>query len=340
VTLVHLDLGYAAESYAREHPGFPFTIGALRFVAGDGEAADWLVTAQYMTKAIATTVPRPRRIFLVTEPNGYFPARFINQFGIVVSPFAIKEFTGAWIESHPALTSYFGSEAEGSLGTLDYARLAALPVPEKRDAISVVITRKTVMPGHRRRLDFVRRLARALGDRLEIYGRGFRPVADKADVILPVKYHLVLENTVMPFYWTEKLADAFLGHAFPFVSGPPNLTDWFPPESFAPIDIRDADRAIETIRRGMADGLYEKRAAAVAEARRRLIHDERLGPLLARVIAAHPDGTPRLATRETLLAPPRPPLPARVRREVARAWWKLDARARDALAPIRPHGGD
>ena len=47
----------------------------------------------------------------------------------------------------------------------------------------------------------------------------------------------------MPSYWTEKLADAYLGYALPVVSGPNNLAEWFPEESFVPIDIDDPARA-------------------------------------------------------------------------------------------------
>ncbi len=93
----------------------------------------------------------------------------------------------------------------------------------------------------------------------------------KADVILPNKYHLVLENTVMPFYWTEKLADAYLGFALPLVSGATNLAEWFPPESFVWIDIDDPQQAVATITAAIDNDLYSGRQAAIAEARERLI---------------------------------------------------------------------
>ena len=334
-TNVHLEYFRSDAVYRREHLVFPIEIDGLRFSMNQADRADWLVVASFVNRSVTTFVPRQRRILLVTEPNGYFPQEYVNQYGILVSPFNVSGFDGVWFHSHGALVSSFAAAAAGSLGRLDYRALATLAVPEKRDVLTAVVSRKTILPGHRQRLRFLRTLRAALGDKLQVYGRGFRPVADKADVILPNKYHLVLENTVMPAYWTEKLADAYLGYAFPFVSGPPDLARWFPPESFLAIDIRQPEAAIDTIRSAIANDIYAARQSAVAGARERLLRNERVCPLIARVIAANPSNEPRLAQAHTIGAPPRVPFLQRVTREAQRLYWQVDERVRENLIERR-----
>lgn len=332
--VVDIETGASREGFLRDHPDCPLRIGGCEFVVGEPDQADWLVTVFYTKRALTTSIPRQRRILLMTEPGGYYPPDYVNQFGILVSPFIVPGFDGIWHQSHGALGNFFGMEylPQGGVRTrYDYRALVDLPVPEERsDDISLVISSKTQLAGHRERLRFLEQARRALGPRLHVYGRGFAPVAVKADAILPYKYHLVLENTVMPSYWTEKIGDAYLGYAFPIVSGPPDLDRWFPPDSFAAIDIAQPDAAIATIIKAMDGALYENRFAAILEARRRLMRSERLAPVIARVIAAHPNSAPRLPTPERLRAMPKPGVLRRIGREAARFYWRVDRRFRSA----------
>ena len=128
----------------------------------------------------------------------------------------------------------------------------------------------------------------------------------------------------MPSYWTEKVADAYLGFALPFVSGPPDLARWFPAESFVPINLDDISGAVETVVSGIAGDIYAGRLPAIVAARNRVLHDERLCPMIARVIAAHPNAAPQLDRVETVLPAPRPPPLARIAREIRRLYGRLD----------------
>src|SRR6185295_8351671 len=116
-------------------------IGDLRFVLGEPAAADWLVASFYHPQPIVTSAPRDRRILLMTEPGGHFPPEHVNQFGILVSPFNIPGFTGAWHPDHGALSNFFGIEFPpgGGLRTrYDFHAVMEYPVPRsKADALSV-----------------------------------------------------------------------------------------------------------------------------------------------------------------------------------------------------------
>ena len=53
------------------------------------------------------------------------------------------------------------------------------------------------------------------------------PIEDKFDALIGYKYHLALENSVIPDYWTEKLADSLLAWCKPIYYGCPNINDYF-----------------------------------------------------------------------------------------------------------------
>ena len=324
--VIHIEDAIDAESLKAEYPDFPLEIGALRFVNDNATGADWLVATLDLRHIVSTRVPRERRILILTEPDTDLSAGYVNQFGILVSPQFIAGFTGIWHQGHGALTNRFSRDVTkpGFASAYTYDQLVALQPPEKRDAVAIVVSRKSLLPGHRRRLRFVARLKKVLGDRLDVFGDGHAKIGLKADAILPYKYHLALENTVMPSYWTEKVADAYLGFALPLVSGPPDLSRWFPAESFVPIDLGDMAKAIDTVVAVLDANIYPSRVPAIVEARNRVIHDERLCPMIARVISAHPNETPRMARAEAVRPVPKRPPVARVFREIRRIYGRVD----------------
>ena len=83
---------------------------------------------------------------------------------------------------------------------------------------------------------------------------------------------------------TEKLPDAFLGFTLPFYHGAPNASDYFPKESFIPIDIGDYERSRDIIRFHLANNEYDDRLPYIIEARRRVLEEENLFAILARTI--------------------------------------------------------
>ena len=289
-------------------PSSDFTIDGVRF-CDDADVAqgDWLVCYGDFTRGFETSVPRKRRILVITEPKEIRqPSRaFLDQFGVLLGPGYFPSFRGTHIAGHGALTWFYPLRditANGYTLSHDFAALAAMQRPPKEAAISVVISRKTITPMHRQRLAFVERLRAAIGERLKIYGTGFTPISAKAEVIDPYAYHLALENNAVDGFWTEKIADAYLGHAFPVYAGCRDLGDYFPAAAFMPIDYDHTDEAISAIR-GLLDAPEDpQRIAAVAEARRRLLHEHTLLALLARTIRAlAPDAQgPRLAAPERL----------------------------------------
>ena len=121
------------------------------------------------------------------------------------------------------------------------------------------------------------------------FGKGVRYLNDKAEVLDSYRYHVAIENDSVPDYFTEKLVDSFLGLALPFYFGCTNTADYFPQESFIPIDIFDFEGSINTIRRAIRANEYEKRLPYIKEARRRVLEEHNLFALLSREIEKRHD---------------------------------------------------
>jgi hypothetical protein len=126
----------------------------------------------------------------------------------------------------------------------------------------------------------VQKLKEAFGDDLNIYGKGQNPIDDKADASRAYKYNIVIENSIHPDYWTEKLSDCYLEEAFPFYAGCPNIDRYFSPDAYTPINLDDSDGAIEIIRAAITENRFEKSRAAVREARRKVLDEYNLFNLI------------------------------------------------------------
>ncbi len=167
----------------------------------------------------------------------------------------------------------------------DYDGFIAAGVPAKSKLISVIVSDKAVTPGHAYRRAFVARLQQHFGADIDVFGRGIRAIEDKDEGIAPYRYHVALENSEFPDYWTEKLADAFLGGAHPLYWGCPNLERYFPAQSFTALNIHDPSQAIAAIEQAIAEQRFEHSRDAVAEARELVLNRYNLFALAGDLVA-------------------------------------------------------
>ena len=286
------------DPWLRQFPGGVPEWGVCRFVFDrEARAYDWLVVYDDLPgcagerrslRAEPLACPAARTILVTSEPSSVkvYGADYCAQFGIVLTS------TEPWAIRHPhvvrgqcGLRWFYGFGGARALG---YDELKATPPPPKPRAVSTVASpkrqRHTV---HHARYAFTQRLQAALPE-LEVYGRGIRPMADKAEALDPFRCHVAVENHICAHHWTEKLADPFLGFCLPLYCGCPNAADYFPPESFVPIDIADFDGALATIRAALAPEAYAKRLPAIAEARRRVLDEYNFFAVIERIIRTDP----------------------------------------------------
>jgi len=153
----------------------------------------------------------------------------------------------------------------------NWDELSSLPMPGNKTGISCIASNLTKLQGHRNRLDFIRLLKKEI-PAVDFFGRGSNFIADKMDGLLPYRFSIALENTAIPYYFTEKITDCFLAYTIPVYYGCKNLADYFPERSFIQIDIEEPARTIEQIRQIAENDDWQQRIPALQEARQLVLN--------------------------------------------------------------------
>lgn len=279
--------------YSRQLPGKGSQWGSCRFIFdNDATDYDWLVVYHDLPREPGSlcieklSCPREKTILVTTEPSSItvYGSDYLQQYGLIITsqePWAIKHPNIVFTQ--PGLIWFYGVPTAGGK-YITYDELQSMPLPDKRKIISTVCSsRQGRLTLHYKRFHFTQRLKDFIPE-LEVFGHGVNPMNDKAEVLDPYQYHITIENHVYPNHMTEKLPDSFLGYTLPFYHGCPNAADYFPPESFIPIDFSDFDRTVAIIKSTIANNEYPDRLPYIKEARRRVLDDYNLFALLAKEI--------------------------------------------------------
>ncbi|NOY66520.1 MAG: glycosyltransferase [Gammaproteobacteria bacterium] len=254
---------------------------------------DWLVVYEDLPKQASErfplskellACPQENTIFLTMEPSTIksYGKHYTAQYGHVITS------QEEWALPHPHritlppnLPWFYGL---GSKNLITYDMMKAITQPVKTQTLSTVCSvKKQKNTLHYSRYQFTWNLKKLIPE-LEIYGRGVRDMDDKSEALDDYKYHITIENYIGKHHYTEKLSDAFLGFCLPFYHGCPNAADYFPPESFIPVNIHD----IETTRKIISDAIksneYEKRLPYIMEARRRVLDEYNIFAVICREV--------------------------------------------------------
>jgi len=264
-------------------------MGATRF---ELDAAcrdyDFLVVYDSVPADFTDRVARSRTIFLAGEPTGIkrYDRRFLAQFGTIVTtdrdtPHPNRILCHGGIPWHIGIPMKRAGAARQCLGYRELERLTG----RKTKLLSAISSNKTMTPAQRLRIPFVQALKAHFGERLDLFGRGFDEIDDKADGLLDYRFHLALENSDERDYWSEKIADPFIAGTFPFYWGCRNLEDYFPAESFMRIDMADPGSAIAAIEAAIAGDRDLGAQPALAEAKRRVLTEHNLFALVDRLLS-------------------------------------------------------
>ncbi|MDA2909711.1 glycosyltransferase family 10 [Nitrospiraceae bacterium AH_259_D15_M11_P09] len=246
---------------------------------------DWWVVYEDLISPETAACPAGHTMLITAEPPSlkkYDPA-FLNQFGMVITCHPNLDHPNV-ILMQQALPWHIGRRTKGhaNLGFgLEYDQLRSLPPPPKTKCMSVICSGKAVTKGHRARLAFIQRLVEHFKEQLDAFGRGVKDIEDKWIALADYRYHIVLENSSVRHYWTEKLADAFLGWTYPIYFGCPNLGDYFPAEAFLSIDIEDPHTSIQKIEQTVARQTYERKQHQISQSRSLVLDRYNLFAILA-----------------------------------------------------------
>jgi Glycosyltransferase family 25 (LPS biosynthesis protein) len=176
-----------------------------------------------------------------------------------------------------------------------YAELK-VTTPYKSRVLSAVVSSSHELPGHRRRIAFLKFLE-SRGLAFDLYGYrndfdlasyvGPLPAHRKDDGILPYRYTFNAENQAVPNYVTEKLADAILGECVCFYWGCPNVQDHLDPRAYVVLDLEDFEASYRRIVAAIRDDEWSQRLAAIRREKHRILDELQFFPTLERVIREH-----------------------------------------------------
>jgi hypothetical protein len=259
----------------------------------------WVIYEGLYAPEITRCAPE-RIIFFAGEPPGIrrYPNKFLQQFGLVITSH-LDTIHPCVRQYHQAQPWHAGVDRQTGLVTKTYDDLHNIKSFAKTKVLSVVCSSKATNEGHRRRLHFLKILKAHFGSEIDVYGRGFNEIPDKWDAIFPYKYHLAMENSRVPNYFTEKLTDAYLGGAYPLYYGCVNIGDYFPNGSFTELDIRDPKKALKVIDRTISNNNYERNQEQLQFARELVLDKHNLFPLITNLV--HEYGTPSRCGKIQLL---------------------------------------
>ena len=250
----------------------------IHFTNDPEPEVDYLISLNYPTNDIQAVCPREHCWALIQEPptnRHHYLHTSHPGFSRVFS--CHEGLSGPHrILTHPHLPWYVGRSLQ---------EMESAPPLQKTANLSAVTSSESWLRGHRERLEFLRRLRKAIN--FDWFGRGIHTLEDKWDGLAPYRYSLALENSCYPFYWSEKIADCFLAQTMPIYSGSPRITEYFPADSMIRIDLRHPDETIEVIRKTVESDRYEKNLQAIREARALVLHQYNPLSFLAREIRQH-----------------------------------------------------
>ena len=303
-----------SREWTRYFPDADGVWGNCHFIFQRDEARyDWLVANDDIpavpgqtrnTACEPLSCPPQNSILVTTEPSSIkaYGKDFAGQFGHILTS------QPAWALPHPQ--RHFQQAANhwfyGSGSQKWMAREEMLKGPTEADKAHTISTiyssKRQWHTMHAQRFAFIQRMRELLPE-MDVFGRGATPMDDKAEALAPYRYHLAVENHIAPHHITEKLTDAFLGRCLPFYAGAPNTTDYFPADSFVPIDIRDPEGAARTIHAAISADAWAQRLEAIDEARRRTLEEHHVFAVIARIIEQSASSTPAPAqARSTILS--------------------------------------
>ena len=245
----------------------------------DGEfRGDYLLVGTPPPKNIKTNIPKDRRVFLLLEPPEFWEPspEFLEHFGVLVAPYQVQGFKGLQVVAPgPAGNWWYGIEKDGHRDTgrfLSFEEIRDEPMAEKQHRLSVVTSAKNFLPGQKDRIDFIQKVVEEFEDLVDVFGYGFKAIADKRDALRPYRFHLALENSVHSDYWTEKLSDPLLGRCVTFYHGATRIRNYFSESCVVPLNIYEPQQALATIRQTMATFGQKDYSQDIESARQKILY--------------------------------------------------------------------
>ena len=276
----------------RQTPGGKGIWDNYQFVYNKHELKEcdyWIIYDDILDQYKEISFCDPGNVILFTgEPDTVktYSKKFLNQFALIVTSQKKIKRKGVlyWQQALPWHVGRVQQNHDNFNFVKNYDNFAKNNQINKTKLISVIISNKQDTEGHKRRIEFVRKLKNHFGIILDVYGRGFNEIEDKWDAIEPYKYHIVLENTSTDDYWTEKLSDVYLAESFPIYYGCTNLNKYFEDSMLQSIDINNVNKSIQIIENLISSNHFENSKVNIEKAKKRILNEYNLFPTIISII--------------------------------------------------------
>lgn len=236
-------------------------LNKYKYINNISEKPDFILSFGSESNESLNLVERSKRILILMEnPSIWMPDDdYIAKFGIIISPFPIKNHQNRNIISQAAVPWFYGINFETNVGLshnpinknyLTLNELSEMRIPEKNKLLSFVVSGKNMTKGHAWRIELALELKKYFNNEIDIFGFGWNPISDKKNAIDPYLYSIAIENTSDEHYWTEKISDVMLGFTNPIYAGATNINKYF-------------DQSISEIKYGIAPKEFVKKVAKI-----------------------------------------------------------------------------
>lgn len=178
-----------------------------------------------------------------------------------------------------------------------YNDLKTSDFPNKTRKFSIISSDLNKRPGHQKRRFVIDNMIKDNFD-VDLYGkikhnnriwkrfnRYYGTITDKWDAIAPYRYTLAMENHSQNDYFTEKIVDAYLAGCMPIYYGCPNISDYFPENSYYYLNLNQNPKLIlKDINNIINSNYREKNINALKEAKRLCLEEYQFWPVIKKVI--------------------------------------------------------
>lgn len=186
---------------------------------------------------VRETMPENNEILFFTDNMLYYHQNFnCLKVGMLLEPRAINPSIYKWVETnHNDFYKIFTYDKEliDNFDNVEFyphcgcwIKESDQVIYEKEKLISIIASSKSQTEGHRLRHEAIN-LAKENNIKLEIFGRVYKPIDYKLEALDKYAFSIVIENSKIDYYFTEKLIDSFVTGTVPIYWGCPSIGDFF-----------------------------------------------------------------------------------------------------------------
>jgi len=152
---------------------------------------------------------------------------------------------------------------------------------EKQHMLSVITSSLQILPGHKKRYEFVENLLLRFPElKQHSFGKGRdHELTHKIDGLRRYRFSIAIENSSASSYLTEKFTDCILAGCIPLYFGSPKTDMYFPKDSYISLPIDDFEECCRIVL-DLSESDYQRRVPALIKAQKLVLDRYSLGALI------------------------------------------------------------